>query len=1005
MATTKITSPELFDLGSLNTALQLPSGTTAQRPASPSTGEWRYNTDNNLIEFYDGVAWRDLQDEDIPPIPSENFNTVLYTGNGSTQSITGVGFQPDFIAIKDRSATNSWRIFDSTRGLTSPQTLYFNLNFAEDSESNTVSSFDADGFTMGSQGGVNTNGNNYLAYCWKANGGTTSSNTDGTETSTVQVNTKGGFSIVQWTSSTSGSSTTVGHGLGTTPAAIILKRTDSAEDWYVWHKELGGGGSSALNQFLRLNLTDTESTATNLFNTVNSTVFNPSYTGAVPNTNIAYCFAEKAGYSSFGSYTGNASDNGPIVNTGFEPAWLMIKGRTSAVDGWFIVNNKSDTSNPRGIRVFANSNVGEAEEPGAQVDFFTNGFQIRGSGAGQGQVNKSGANYVYFAFAKDASSAPVLADSFKTTLYTGGGTSQAVTGLGFKPSLLWIKSRNNTSSSTFSHSLFDSMRTNGYRLISNSTAAQNDYSAYMTGFNTDGFSLVGDPLNDSSGNYVAWAWKAGTPAINTDGSTTAIVSANVAAGFSIVHLPSHASSYTVGHGLDGVPDLIITRVYDGVSNWLTYNSVNGARNYMFLNTTAGNTAATPGYEYDSVTATTFTNLISASTLSYIHYCFKSVAGFSNVGSYNGNSSTQSITGLGFQPSWVMIKRYDGTENWYIQDSARGSTKQVYANLTNAEFDETNAVTSFDSDGFTMGSYNGVNNSGESYIYVAFKENPSTPAAIPAGEVAYLVVGAGGGGGGVGGGAGAGGLRTSYGNYTGGGQSAESNITLSAQTYTITIGAGGTASATGGTWNYDGNTGSNGTNSVFGTITSLGGGGGTGSSNQALNGGSGGGARFLANGYGQGQYGQGFDGATGDIGGGGGGAGGAGLSSTAGSCGAGGGPGLNVPITGATTYYAGGGGGGASLASGCSATSGGVGGGGNSGANNGTANTGGGGGGGNWTNNGNVPDQAGGNGGSGVVILRMNTSDYSGTTTGSPTVTTVGSETILTYTGSGTYVHS
>jgi hypothetical protein len=187
---------------------------------------------------------------------------------------------------------------------------------------------------MGSQGGVNTNGNNYMAYCWKANGGTTSSNTDGTETSTVQVNSAAGFSIVQWTSSAAGSSTTVGHGLGTTPAAIILKRTDSAEDWYVWHKELGGGGSSALNQFLRLNLTDTESTATNLFNTVNSTVFNPSYTFGVPNTNIAYCFAEKAGYSKFGSYTGNGRYQGPIVNTGFEPAYIMIKRSDSSGGNW-----------------------------------------------------------------------------------------------------------------------------------------------------------------------------------------------------------------------------------------------------------------------------------------------------------------------------------------------------------------------------------------------------------------------------------------------------------------------------------------------------------------------------------------------------------------------------------------------------------------------------------------------------------------------------------------------
>ena len=118
MATTKITSPDLFDLGSLNTALQLPSGTTAERPTSPSTGEWRYNTTTNLVEFWDGGAWRDLQSEDIPPVPSENFNTVLYTGTGSAQSITGVGFKPDWVWIKGRTNTASHQLFDTTRGAT-----------------------------------------------------------------------------------------------------------------------------------------------------------------------------------------------------------------------------------------------------------------------------------------------------------------------------------------------------------------------------------------------------------------------------------------------------------------------------------------------------------------------------------------------------------------------------------------------------------------------------------------------------------------------------------------------------------------------------------------------------------------------------------------------------------------------------------------------------------------------------------------------------------------------
>ena len=149
MATTKITSPELFDLASLDSALQLPSGTTAQRPTSPSTGEWRYNTDDNKIEFYDGSFWLTMQDEDIPPVPSENFSVVTYTGNGSAQSITGVGFQPDVVWVKVTSSTGSGPIADSTRG--TGKAMYTNLTDADYTfpAGQGVTSFDADGFSVG----------------------------------------------------------------------------------------------------------------------------------------------------------------------------------------------------------------------------------------------------------------------------------------------------------------------------------------------------------------------------------------------------------------------------------------------------------------------------------------------------------------------------------------------------------------------------------------------------------------------------------------------------------------------------------------------------------------------------------------------------------------------------------------------------------------------------------------------------------------------------------------
>ena len=1011
MATTKITSPDLFDLGSLDTALQLPSGTTAERPASPSTGEWRYNTTTYLIEFWDGGAWRDLQSEDIPPTPSEHFNTVTYSGTSATQSITGVGFKPDWVWIKRTDGTENHYLQDSSRGST--QQIYSNLTNAQFNETGAITSFDSDGFTMGSYNGINNSGETYVAWCWKGNGGTTSSNTDGTQTSTVQVNSKAGFSIVQYTASAAGASETVGHGLGTTPEMIILKRTDAVEDWYVWHKDLGAG-SSALNQFLKLNSTASQATATNLFNTVNSTVFNPSYTNGVPNTNIAYCFAGKAEYSKFGSYTGNGSTNGPMINTGFEPAYIMIKNST-AIYEWVVYDNKRSTSNPRDNVLYPNTNGAENSGETGDIDFLANGFQLK---AAAGSINQSGGTIIYAAFATDPSAAPVLTDSFGLTTYTGDGASgNSITGLSFKPSLLWIKSYSGTVGD-WSHQVMDSLRGASSSLVTNNQNGQTINSNGLESFDSNGFTVGSGAggWNYSGSNYVAWAWKANTlPSINTDGAQTALVSANVAAGFSIVQLPDNAGTYTVGHGLDGVPDLIILKQYEGgTGNWSTYNSPVGVRNFMNLNTDAANTVATPGYEYDSVTATTFTNLISNSTYSYIHYCFKSVPGFSKVGSYTGNGSTQSITGVGFQPNWLMIKQTDGSNSWRIFDSARGlsAPQTLFANLDLAEDSESNTVSSFDSDGWTMGSQQGVNDNGDNYIYIAFKQN-LTQYPIPAGQMGYLVVAGGAGGGyaeyGNGGGGGAGGLRTTYGTTSGGGASAETNLTLAAGTYTITVGGGGNSSVAGNA------------STITGTASVSTVGGGTpgyryGGNFNAQSGGSGGGgyADGSAPGAsikpgGAGTTGEGFAGAdsrnTSSViyAGGGGGAAAAAVEQNGGDA-------LMVSITASPVFYAGGGGtagkannsefftGPAGTVTGGAGTTNGN----NTNGQAAQANTGSGGGASHSSSGGS---NNGGSGGSGIVVLRMNTSDYSGSTTGSPTVTTEGSETILTFTGSGTYVHS
>ena len=1000
MATTKITNPDLFNLDSLNTALQLPSGTTAERPGSPSTGEWRYNTTTNLIEFYDGAAWRDLQSEDIPPIPSENFNTVLYTGNGTSQSITGVGFKPDWIWIKERTSTSNNVTFDSTRG------IYEQLYITTDAQSNntaTVSSFDSDGFSVGSGLAVNENSQDYVAWCWKANGGTTSSNTDGTITSTVQANTKAAFSVVSYTANAV-SGATIGHGLGVEPDLVIVKNLNlSTQSWNTYVKNV----TTTNAQFLTLNTDAANGNTANprfIPGNFSSSVFsvgNDNSTNGVSgvDTYIAYCFASKTGYSKIGIYSGTGA-SGNLVTTGFEPAWIMIK-RSDSTGGWLIFDNKRNTSNPRNNRIEANSN--QAEQTGSAskfVDFYSNGFEPQVSDS---EINASGGTYTYMAFASDASTAPVLADSFNISLWTGNGSSQSISGLGFSPNWVWGKER----SSTSSNELLDTIRGATNFIMSNNTAGQSASAQGLQSFDSDGFSVGNDGAwNQSSETYVGWSWKANpVPTINTDGTTQSLVSANQAAGFSIVKYTGTGSNATVGHGLSAAPELIIVKNISSSQNWLVGSSAIGFTKYVELNDTRAEDTASTVWNDTAPTSTVVnfgtSSLGNGSGDDYIMYCFHSVSGYSSIGSYTGVSSGVTIT-TGFRPSFMLIKSTSNVENWAILDTARGSEKALNPNLSNAESDSALNTFTVSDTGFSFPDQSiadaMLNENGYEYLYWAIKENPSP--VVPAGQMAFLNI-AGGASGGIenarsGGGGGAGGFRTSFGTTSGGGASAESNITLASETYTITIGAGGASSSSSPSAGNDGSLSSIAAPSIT-TISSVGGGGG-GAPGTGRTGGSGGGGAHGGNAGGSGTTNQGFAGGTGTgespyAGAGGGGAGAVGGGSSAGSAGAGG-NGVEVSITGVATFYAGGGGGG-----GNADAAGGTGGGGHGAtgtANAGTTNTGSGGGGAQTTS---------GAGGSGVVILRLRTSEYSGTTTGSPTVTTTGEETVLTFTGSGTYVHS
>jgi len=321
--------------------------------------------------------------------PSDYFNTVLYTGNGSTQSITGVGFTQDFTWIKSRSTAQNHYAFDTVRG--AQKQLYPSTSSAEDTgQSNGLNAFTSDGFNLGTEVGVNGNGATYASWNWKANG-TGVSNTDGSITSTVSANTTSGFSIVSYTGT--GANATVGHGLGVAPSWIVIKGRNQTEDWTTYHISTGNTKNVILNSTA---VPDTSTTYWQDTSPTSSVFYLGSSTR--PNTSggtyIAYCFAEKKGFSKFGSYTGNGSTDGTFIYTGFKPAFVIFK-KTSATANWSVRDNKRDSFNAGDTNLFAN--LSDAESSSNDVDFLSNGIKLRNAG---NNWNSSGATYIYMCFAE-----------------------------------------------------------------------------------------------------------------------------------------------------------------------------------------------------------------------------------------------------------------------------------------------------------------------------------------------------------------------------------------------------------------------------------------------------------------------------------------------------------------------------------------------------------------------------------------------------------------------------
>jgi len=320
---------------------------------------------------------------------SLHFNTLLYSGNSSARSLTGVGFAPSLVWIKERTSTSDHMLFDQPRGV--QKYISSNLTNAEQTSAGMLTAFDSDGFSLGSGNDVNDNGQTYVAWNWKA-GGAGSANTDGSINSTAtSANTTAGISIIKYTGT--GSAATVGHGLGAVPKTIWIKKTSGSESWGVYHNSIGN------THFLQFNTTGGDSNNDTFWNdtTPTSSVFSIKSDAGVNGsgqTYIAYCFAEKTGFSKFGTYNGNGNANGTFVYTGFKPSLIIIK-RSDATGWWSMFNDKSLGYNADNNALFPSSN--DAENTSNFLDIVSNGFKLRDSNA---NLNNSGSKYVYMAFAK-----------------------------------------------------------------------------------------------------------------------------------------------------------------------------------------------------------------------------------------------------------------------------------------------------------------------------------------------------------------------------------------------------------------------------------------------------------------------------------------------------------------------------------------------------------------------------------------------------------------------------
>jgi hypothetical protein len=632
--------------------------------------------------------------------------TVLLDGNGP-----GLSFKPDFVWIKPYSpnAQNHF-LYDSVRGV--GRSLRSSNN-ADEKGPNTgtdgdLRSFDANGFTLGSgaggtgSGAVNNNNESIVAWCWKA-GGTAVSNTDGSITSSVSANAAYGFSIVSFTAT--GANGSIGHGLNTAPAFIIAKNRDSVDNWFIYHSAIGANGYIMLNQ-------------TSAADTSNSTVWqNVSPTDSVFYAStggyndsgddvIAYCFANVPGYQRIGSWVGGGSTDVTVV-TGFKPRFVLAKNSSGSFN-WFIADSERATSNPFDELVYANTSEAETTSgSGDHIRFNSDGFTIEGNA---NTLNQSGSTFIYLAIGDDEigsdedclvdvpNAVTADADATDTTggyqrgnyatlnpLATGGSVSAPANGnLDFSSGSSYGSSLSTIAVSTGKWYWEFTKTDSSDGLAVGVAEASIDYSTDFPRF-AGGAAYVDQGKKANSNSYPTYGetWTSGDVigiAFDADAGSLSFYKNGVSQGEAY-------SGLTNGPYVMAVGDTNGTNSLSGTANFgqmrFKYPIPSG---YAALNTTALPAATIPDGS--------------------AHF---------DVKLWSGNSTARDITGYGFSPGWVWGKSRSHTNSHWLMDIVRGAGNRLISNDTRAEDTPSGVLTSFNSDGFSLGTNDEANESGRTYV--------------------------------------------------------------------------------------------------------------------------------------------------------------------------------------------------------------------------------------------------------------------------------------------------